>query len=226
MGEAGRLTGSRSKGVEKTPWHGELTSVQPRIRLGRSFDQRSHTYLGYALRVCGNVGAEAREFLVGIEEGAHAKHPLRVGDTVSGEALPVGDPRLETVEFYKVSNLKVTVRAVQEEPPPPPWHGVPPPLSVYRERGHRRLAARTYEEKCKTCLWGCHIAVEMIIDQWNPSQRRYRTETFCYGPRSCSLYRPGPVRKVPGRRGMTYIEETGLTTRQLHTGVPTNEVSR
>jgi hypothetical protein len=32
-----------------------------------------------------------------------------VGDTVSGEALPVGDPRLETVEFYKVSNLKDTM---------------------------------------------------------------------------------------------------------------------
>ncbi len=207
MGEAGRLTGSRSKGVEKIPWHGVLTSVQPRIRLGRSFDQRSHTYLGYALRVCGNIGAEARELLVGVGEGAHAKHQFRAGDTVSGEALPVGDPRLETVEFYKVGNLKVTLREVSEEPSPPPWHGVPPPLSVYRERDHRRLAARTYEEKCTTCLWGCHMAVEMIIDQWNPGKRRYRTETFCYGPRSCPFYRSGPVRKVPGRRGITYIEE-------------------
>jgi hypothetical protein len=58
-----------------------------------------------------------------------------VGNTVSGEALPVADPRLETVEFYKVSNLKDTVREVAEESPPPPWRGVPPPLSVYRERG-------------------------------------------------------------------------------------------
>jgi hypothetical protein len=67
--------------------------------------------------------------------------------TVSGETLPVADPRLEIVEFYKVSNLKDTVREVVEETPPPPWRGVPPPLSVYRERGHRRQAARTYEEK-------------------------------------------------------------------------------
>lgn len=51
------------------------------------------------------------------------------------------------------------------------------------------------------------MAVEMIIDQWNPSTRRYRTETFCYGPRSCSFYRSGPQRKVPSRRGMTYTEE-------------------
>jgi hypothetical protein len=80
--------------------------------LGRSFDQRSHTYLGYALKVRGSIASEAREFLVGVGEGAHAKHQFRAGDTVSGEALPVADPRLETVEFYKVSNLKVTANAV------------------------------------------------------------------------------------------------------------------
>ena len=125
----------------------------------------------------------------------------------SQDRFLVADPRLETVEFYKVSNLKDTVREVVEETPPPPWRGVPPPLSVYRERGHRRLAARTYEEKCSTCIWGCQMAVEMIIDHWNPSKRRYRTETFCYGPRSCSLYRSGPARKVPGRHGMSYTEE-------------------
>ncbi len=34
------------------------------------------------------------------------------------------------------------------------------------------------------------MPVEMIIDQWNPSRRRYRTETFCYGPLSCRLYPP------------------------------------
>ena len=51
------------------------------------------------------------------------------------------------------------------------------------------------------------MAVETIIDQWNPSKRRYRTETFCYGPRSCPLYRSGPARKVPDRHGMSYTEE-------------------
>jgi predicted dehydrogenase len=44
----------------------------------------------------------------------------RNGATVSGEALPVADPRLEIVGFYKVSNLKVAVRKVAEETPPPP----------------------------------------------------------------------------------------------------------
>jgi hypothetical protein len=201
------VTLSGNYGLEKIPWRGVLTSVQPRIRLSRSFDQRNHTYLGYALRVHGNVGGDPREFLIGVGEGAHAKHQFREGDTLSGEALPVADPRMETVEFYKVSNVEVSVRGTAREAPPPPWRGVPPPLSVYRERGHRRLAARTYEEKCTTCIWGCHMPVEMIIDQWNPSNRRYRTETFCYGPRSCPFYRSGPARKVPGRRGMSYTEE-------------------
>lgn len=51
------------------------------------------------------------------------------------------------------------------------------------------------------------MPVEMIIDHWNPSKKRYRFETFCYGPKNCSLYRAGPTRKVPGRKGMSYTEE-------------------
>jgi hypothetical protein len=200
---------SRSYGTmkEKIRWHGVLIAVQPRIRLSRSFDQRSHTYLGYTLTVRGNVGTEARESLLGVGPRAHAKHQFRAGDTVSGDALPVVDPRLETVEFYKIGNLKVSARAAEEATLPPSSRGVPPPLAVYRERGHRRLAVRTYQQRCARCIWGCRMPVEMIIDQWNPSKRRHRTETFCYGPRSCPLYEPGPARKVPRRRGMSYTEE-------------------
>jgi hypothetical protein len=51
------------------------------------------------------------------------------------------------------------------------------------------------------------MAVEMIIDQWNPSNVRYRREPFCYGPKSCVFYKAGPTRKVPGRRGMSWEEE-------------------
>lgn len=194
--------------IEKISWNGVLLSVQPRIRLNRSFDQRSHSYLGYALRVYGSIGGASREFLVGVGESAQAKHHFRAGQNVTGDALPVADPRMETVEFYKVSNLRVTPCESQERGiPPPPWVGVPPALSAYRERGHRRLAARTYSAKCSNCMWGCHMAVEMIIDQWNPAKRRYRTETFCYGPKSCSFYQAGPSRTVPGRKGMTYTEE-------------------
>jgi len=54
---------------------------------------------------------------------------------------------------------------------------------------------------------GLPHAGEMIIDHWNPFMKRYRFETFCYGPKSCSFYRAGPKRKVPGRKGMSYTEE-------------------
>lgn len=47
----------------------------------------------------------------------------------------------------------------------------------------------------------------MIIDHWNPHLRKYRFETFCYGPKSCEIYNPGPTRKVPGRKGMSWEEQ-------------------
>ena len=173
----------------------------------RSFDQRSHSYLGYALHIRGTIADEEREFSVGIGQAAQTKHKFQAGDIVSGRAVPVADPKMEPVEFYKASGLKIIERAGEEAPSPPPWLGVPPELPVYRERGHRRLDAKTYTARCSTCIWGCRMPVEMIIDQWNPSQKKYRFETFCYGPKSCSLYRPGPTRKVPGRKGMSWEEE-------------------
>ena len=202
------MTLLRNSEGEKTAWQGVLLSVQPRIRLTRSFDQRSHTYLGYTLKVRGRVASEARDFLVGVGQGAHAKHQFRAWAAVSGDALAVPDPQLETAEFYRVSNLKVGLPQAVDETTPPPWRGVPPQLAVYRERGHRRLAGRTFQNKCWSCIWGSRMPVEMIIDQWNPSRRRFRTETFCYGPLSCRLYQAGPVRTVPGRGpGMIYTEE-------------------
>ena len=63
---------------------GMLISVQPRIRLTRSFDERSHSYLECALRIHRIIGDEEREFLVGIGKGAQTKHQFRAGDMVSG----------------------------------------------------------------------------------------------------------------------------------------------
>jgi len=51
------------------------------------------------------------------------------------------------------------------------------------------------------------MAVEMIIDHWNPQHKRYRFETFCYGPKSCSYYKSGSTRKIPGRKGMVWEEK-------------------
>jgi hypothetical protein len=192
---------------DKISWQGKIISVQPRIRLLRSFDQRSHSYLGYALRIRGTIGGEEKEFLVGIGKSAQAKYQFRSGDLVSGKSVCVADPRLEPVDYYKTSGLRLMERGTEEKPSQPPWTRVPPEISVYRSRGHRRLSARIYEMKCLHCMWGCRMPVEMIIDQWKPWVKRFRFETFCYGPKSCPFYRAGPTRKVPGRRGMTWEEE-------------------
>lgn len=193
--------------TNKLQWHGKVTSVQPRIRLLRSFSLRTHAYLGYSLRIQGTIEGQSREFSVGIGKAAQAKHEFQVGDEISGESWPVLADRLEPVELYKVSKLKLILRGTSDQTTTPPWHGPPAGLEVYRTRGHRRLDAKTYSSKCMTCIWGCRMPVEMTIDQWNPGKKRYRFETFCYGPKSCPLYRAGPTRKVPGRKGMSLEEE-------------------
>jgi len=200
------MTGPRESS-EKAVWSGRVVAVQPRIRLTRSFDERSHTYLGYVLRIDGTGGAEAGAFLIAVGEAAHEKHRFQTGIELSGHSVPVEDQRKETAALYKTSGLKVVKNAEGETPAGPPFLGVPPNLATYRSRGHRRLDARTYDTKCTTCIWGCRMPVEMIIDQWNPSKKQYRFETFCYGPKTCPFYRSGPARKVPGRKGMSYTEE-------------------
>ena len=181
--------------------------VQPRIRMMRSFDERSHTYLGYVLLLNGMVDGVSQDFKVAIGKAANVKHGFQVGDRIEGMAEPVSDERLEVANYNKASKLQGLERGSGAIEKPPPWTGVCPALETYRERGHRRLAARTYELKCQSCIWGCKMPVEIIIDHWNPSKRKYRFETWCYGPKSCSVYSAGPTRKVLGRQGMTWEEE-------------------
>ena len=163
--------------MDKILFKGIIISVQPRIRLIRSFDERSHNYLGYALFIRGIIGDVEREFSVGIGKAAQQTHQFCAGNEISGECIPVADANLEPVEFYKASKLKKIGHEQGNLEAPPPWETVPPDLDTYRERGHRRLAARTYESKCTTCMWGCRMPVEIIIDNWNPRKKKYRSET-------------------------------------------------
>lgn len=209
--------------MDKVEFKGTIQSIQPRIRLTRSFDESSHDYLGYSIILSGwlddgriqtSSDHEEKEqtgrdaiFSVGIGKVAQEKHQFKVGDVISGECSPVVDERMESVEFYKVSKLKIISDSVEIAQTSPPWLGIPPSLETYRERGARRLAAKTYEMKCVACIWGCRMPVEIIVDNWNPGKRKYRFETFCYGPLSCRLYKSGLNRKVEGRNGMVYVEE-------------------
>ena len=191
----------------KIIWSGRIISVQPRIRLMRSFDQRNHNYLGYVLQVQGVIEGQERILCIGIGKAAQAKHQFQAGDLASGKSEVVSDVRTEVAGYYKTSELRLFKKTEESAVPPPPWHGPPPDLEIYRQRGHRRLNPRTYEEKCGTCIWGCRMPVEMTIDQWNSSKKKYRFETFCFGPKSCILYKAGPTRKVPGRKRMMWEEE-------------------
>jgi len=200
-------------------WSGHVVSIQPRIRLTRSFGERSHSYLGYAVRLDGEVGGQAGEFSVGIGPTVLAKHELMAGDHGAGLAVPVPDPRLEPVGCYRTSKLRVIGRAPGDPHPQPPRLGLPPILRVYRERGHRRLDALTYEAKCATCVWGVRTPVELIPDQWKPDRRRYRFETLLYGPKSCPLYRAGATRKVQVRKPDMVQEEEDWIDEEA-TGAP------
>lgn len=191
----------------KIPWSGILLGIQPRIDLSRSFDQRQHGYLGYLLLVDGEAAGARRTFTVRIGPAAQARHQFRSGDRISGVAAHVESREREVADFYKAGELTVVERSTATSSASPPWLGTPPALEVYRERGHRRLDSRTYEHACRTCQWGCRMAVEMVVDPWNPGAVKRRFETFCYGPKSCPLYRAGATRKVPGREGMPYEEE-------------------
>ena len=143
--------------MDKLSFKGTITSIQPRIRLTRSFDEASHTYLGYAIKIAGTIDGEEtissnqNIFSIGTGKAAQAKFNFKVNDVISGECLPVPDPDMEPVAYYKVSKL---AKVAEGEPGSisAPWELVPPELEVYRERGHRRLAARTYDTKCYSCM--------------------------------------------------------------------------
>jgi hypothetical protein len=192
--------------MSRVVWSGRVISAQPRIHLERSFDQVMHEYRGYVITIDGRVDGEPREVAIAIGIAAQARHQFRVGDLVSGAGHLIEPAPVETVELHKASALRV-LEPGRLPATPPPWHDAPPALSVYRERGHRRLDRRVYDRTCRSCVWGCLMPVVMILDHWKPEVRKYRTETFCYGPLSCRLYAAGPTRKVPGRRGLVYEEE-------------------
>ena len=50
----------------KISWQGTIEGVQPRIRLMRFYDERSHTYLGYVLLLNGIVEGVSQDFTVAI----------------------------------------------------------------------------------------------------------------------------------------------------------------
>ena len=194
----------------KVKFKGTITAVKARIRLLRSFDQLSHSYLGYTLVMTALVnGREWTGLRVAVGQKTHEKNRFRIGDTISGEALPIENIYQEWADIYKVSGLNIISRGdPSEERPADTTGGIAAPLPIYREHGHVRLDPHTYEQKCKQCPWGIVMATEITIDQWNPHKKKWRYETHCYGPRDCLNYRAGRPRTVQGRKpGMIWVDD-------------------
>lgn len=107
----------------KVVWSGVITAVQPRIRLTRSLDEWSHSYLGYLLRITGTLDGADSEFRVGVGPEAHAKQQFGIGDAIEGVGVRVVDPRLEIADIYRATKLSV-LRRGGELNCSPPWHGL------------------------------------------------------------------------------------------------------
>lgn len=198
--------------ADKLGFEGTITAVKARIRLLRSFDQVAHAYLGYTLVMDGLVDDKQwKDLRVAVGQRAHEKNRFRIGDRISGEAVPIERPNREWADLYKVSRLEVMSRGdPSEDRPADIKGGIAPALPVYRERGHRKLDLRTYETKCRQCPWGIMMATEITLDQWNPLRKKYRYETHRYGPRDCHNYKAGRARVVPGRKpGMVWSDDEG-----------------
>ncbi len=54
----------------KSTFKGIIISIQPRIRLTRSFDEASHTYFGYAITLEGDRDNQNTNFSIGIGKAA------------------------------------------------------------------------------------------------------------------------------------------------------------
>jgi|GEM_PF-3313604 len=110
--------------MKRVAWSGRIVSVQPRIRLSRSFDEWQHNYLGYVLRLDGILDKKAETILIGVGKGAHAKHQFVIGMEVSGISVPVNDQRLEVAGFYKTSRIKILSAPQAESVSVPTFKGL------------------------------------------------------------------------------------------------------
>jgi hypothetical protein len=182
----------------KIKWQGKIISIQPRTRVWRYvLDNRTHYYIGYNLFLDGYVEGRTRSFAVAISEKQQFDNLFRIGNTIKGTAWTKKYPEREYADFYRAGALKILKNdEAPVESGPPPWLIEPPALSTYERRGPRLLSLSLWKGKCFQCIWANMSNVEII---WNfdTGTKRYRFETFCYGPISCRFYKMGRPRSVP-----------------------------
>lgn len=195
---------------EKMNWQGTVLSIQPRTTVWRYLlDNRTHNHIGYNLFLDGEVNGESKCFSVAISEKQQFKNIFRIGNLLSGTAWTKMYKVTDYADFYKSGSLK---RLKEDhdlsEQIAPPWKIAPPDLETYSYRGARILSLSCWKGKCFQCVWANMAAVEIEYN-WGIS-KKYRFESFCYGPKSCKLYKMGKPRSVPYKNLGVFYDEGWL----------------
>ena len=192
----------------KLNWQGEIVAIQPRTRVWRYLmDNRTHYHIGYNLFIVGDSSEGKKQFSVAISEKQQFKGFFRIGDVLEGTAWTKQYEEREFADYYRAGSLKRLSRAATNlESIPPPWMTMPPSMQTYEERGARLLSKRLWETKCYQCIWANMANVEIQWD-FEKNIKKYRFETFCYGPSSCKFYKMGRPRSVPYKNRESAIDD-------------------
>ncbi|UNC92122.1 hypothetical protein [Candidatus Contubernalis alkaliaceticus] len=182
----------------KVNWTGKIISIQPRTRVWRYLtDNRTHYHLGYNLFIEGQSSDYKKQFTVAISEKQQLKGLFRIGDLLEGTAWTKKYNEKEFADYYRAGSLKLLDRVNETiEVLSPPWIMVPPTMQIYEERGARLLSKSLWKTKCFKCIWANMANVEIQWD-FDRNIKKYRFESFCYGPKSCKNYKMGRPRTVP-----------------------------
>ncbi len=196
---------------EKIAWLGKVVSIQPRTRVWRYVtDNRTHYHIGYNLFFNGTADGAERPFIVAISEAQQQSGGFRIGDEIKGTAWTKQYPEREFADYYRAGALKVLRRAPSmPEQNPPPWIMELPDMQTYEDRGARMLSQSLWKTKCFQCVWASMSNVEIIWD-FDKKISKYRFESFCYGPKSCKLYKMGRPRSVPYKGRSSALDEGWL----------------
>lgn len=185
-----------SQAASQVRWQGQIESVQCRAWVWRyKMDNRTHHHLGFNLFVKGEADGREGRFIVAVSDTQHTTLQFRIGDVFKGTAWPCIKAKHDIADYYRAGGLRALFRAgKQTDSAGPPFTGSLPPIEEFQRRGARMLDAKLWRKQCFACMWANKSAVE--IEYKFGKVKRYRQETFCYGPRSCPLYDRGPPRQV------------------------------
>jgi len=195
----------------KIEWRGTIISIQPRTRVWRYVtDNRTHYHIGYNLFLDGCADGADGRFAVAISETQQKKLCFRIGDEAQGTAWTKEYPEREYADYYRAGSLKRVREAADTVPTkPPPWIIPLPDMQTYESRGARMLSQSLWKGKCFQCVWASMSNVEIIWD-FDRKISKYRYESFCYGPKSCKLYKMGRPRAVPYKGRGSALDEGWL----------------